>query len=48
MEAKVFTAAQWLVIASIALLAEVIVWEAGHDLARDREIMRDMRLEQGR
>jgi hypothetical protein len=48
MAAKGFTTTQWLVIAFIALLAAVIVWEAGHDLARDREIMRDMRLEQGR
>jgi hypothetical protein len=29
MAAKGFTAAQWLVIAFIALLAAVIVWEAG-------------------
>jgi 4-hydroxybenzoate polyprenyltransferase len=48
MAAKGFTAAQWLVIAFIALLAAVIVWEAGHDLARDRQIMRDIRLEQDR
>jgi hypothetical protein len=40
---KKLTAAQWLVIAFMILLAAVIVWEAAQDLIADREIIRGMR-----